>query len=123
MFTTLTLTGTEWAVKAIKNHMSKSLHDDYSVDMPFVRFFKQHKVSEAERKLTSTNIYPEIIFIAAVILSANTWHVGIATLLIWFVALFLILTLALTNARTRLLPNVQTRPLAGVTAVYAVVLS
>ncbi len=103
--------------------MSKSLRDNCGVDMPFVRFFKRRKVSEADRKLASNNVYPEVIFFAGVILSAGAWHNDVVTLVIWCVALFLLLTLALTNTRTRLLPDVLTRPLAGVAAVYAVGLS
>ncbi|MDB5184368.1 MAG: hypothetical protein JWN38_176 [Candidatus Saccharibacteria bacterium] len=103
--------------------MSKRPDDDYGVDMPFARLFKHSKVSTAERKLVSHNIYPEIILIAAVVLSANVWSSGILTLMIWCIALFLLITLALTNARTRLLPNTLTRPLVVVAAAYTIGLS
>jgi prepilin signal peptidase PulO-like enzyme (type II secretory pathway) len=103
--------------------MSKKPENNYSVDMPFARLFKHSKVTVAERKLASHNVYPEIILIAAIALSANAWNSGILTLVIWCVVLFLLITLSLTNTRTRLLPNALTRPLAVIAAAYAIALS
>lgn len=106
--------------------MQQSKHSaavDYLCDVPFLRLSKSRKVSEADRKLTSLNIYPELIYAALVYLSVRVWHSGVVALIVWSVVLLLVLALSLTNTRTQLLPNVLTRPLTVVTAVYAVVLA
>lgn len=106
--------------------MPKSKYSEvakYLVDVPFLRLSKPRKLTEADRKLTGFNIYPEIIYAALVYLSLRAWHSGTVALVVWAAALLLVLTLALTNARTQLLPNVLTRLLAVIAAVYAVALA
>ena len=97
--------------------------DSYALDIPFVRLFKRPKANVADSKLANRNIYPEIIFIAAAVLSASTWKDGVIALVVWCITLFLLITLASTNTRTQLLPDKLTRVLAGLAVLFAVVLS
>lgn len=106
--------------------MHQSKHSEvasYLADVPFLRLSKPRQLTEADRKLTGFNVYPELIYVALVYLSVRVWHGGAVALVVWAAALLLVLALALANARTQLLPNVLTRPLAVIAAVYAVALA
>lgn len=116
MFTTLTLTGTVLVVKAIKQ--------EYSQYAPFVRLGRHTKSSGIDQAISGFSFYPEIIFVALVILSAKFWNYQISTLLgvivfgLWCVIMLLLFTLALTNAKTLLLPDALIKPLGLVVIIF-----
>ena len=102
----------------------KATKQEYAQYVPFIRLGKQSSKGGVDQAISGFSLYPETIFAALVFLSAKFWNYQIGTLLgtivfgLWCVTMLLLFTLALTNAKTLLLPDALIKPLGVVVIAF-----
>ena len=102
----------------------------YKTSIPFVRWaYPEDKKSELSGLFQKRTILPELLLGIVLYASFNNWadttqSVGNTVIYIaWAIIAFALFTLALTNIKTLMLPNVITRPLTALIIVFQLLLA
>jgi Flp pilus assembly protein protease CpaA len=90
---------------------------EYKTSVPFLRWFYPNDSKDLASAAKGRGFLPEILLALILFLSFNSWSQttqsfgNLLIYLLWAVIVLLLFTLALTNAKTLLLPNALLKPL------------
>lgn len=97
---------------------------EYKTSIPFIRWFFPDDNKDLDSAVKGRGFLPELLLALILFLSFNSWTQTTQSLgnlivyILWAVVVALLLTLALANAKTFLLPNALLKPLALVITAF-----